>query len=150
MIPITRELVNEVTARKALTPLACPGCGNTTADAGISNWQYETRVTDVLGTFNGTVVTGDDGETNDFDEDFDDDKKEHKQYISYDISEKVGDRKIIVHVRQRETSNGTEYVADVLCRVTTNKDKAVEKIQIKDTDPDRLILKLEIALRQIL
>lgn len=84
------------------------------------------------------------------DEDFDDEKKEHKQYISYDISEKVGDRKIIVHVRQRETSNGTEYVADVLCRVTTNKDKAVEKIQIKDTDPDRLIMKLEIALRQIL
>ncbi len=67
MIPITRELVNEVTAKKALTPLTCPSCGNTTADAGISNWQYETRVTDVLGMFNGTVVTSDDGETNDFD-----------------------------------------------------------------------------------
>lgn len=67
MTPITRELVNEVTAKQALVAMACPSCGNTTAGGGISNWQYVTRVAAVLGTFNGIAVTADDSEENDFD-----------------------------------------------------------------------------------
>lgn len=124
--------------------LAAQGCSFLQPKAPVEDANVELGISDIIEKVQSLLMAGIE------DEDFDDDKKEHKQYISYDISEKVGDRKIIVRVRQRETSNGTEYIADVMCRVMANKDKAVEKIQIKDTDPDRLIMKLEIALRQIL
>lgn len=63
---IVRELVRTEQAKRELSPLACPKCGNTTAEQGISHWWHATRTRSVLGTLDGRVVTEADSEDSDF------------------------------------------------------------------------------------
>lgn len=64
---IPRVLVSEEQAKRKLSPLACPKCGNTTAsEDGISHWWHVTRTRAVLGTLDGVAVTDTDSEECDF------------------------------------------------------------------------------------
>lgn len=73
---------------------------------------------------------------------------EDKSQLNYEVKRFVGHKLITIKVT--DTSKEADYVLEITVKTKDGMNRSVEKIVIKENDAERLIKKMEVALRQIL
>ena len=76
------------------------------------------------------------------------DDTEDKSQLTYEVRKFIGNKLVIVKIS--DTNKDTEYQLEVTVKARDGRNKSIEKIVIKENDAERLIKKMEVALRQIL